>query len=315
MSFVATHRDRFGVEPILRVLEVPASTFYGWVAQQRDPCRRRRQDALLLGEIRAVHQRSGGTYGAPRVHAQLRRDGTRTSRKRVERLMRTHGLQGAFLRKRWRGSTRQNPNATPAPDLVNRDFTAAAPNRLWVADISRIPTGEGPLWLASIRDAFSRRIVGWKASDRADTDLVLGALYELERIAHDSPQDRRRIAEVLCAYARTADRPEPPVRLTNFGGPPDGDTAAARTQANKPRSLTVRAPDVQAAVTILGAGRGRWAARHRSWTSTTPSFRSWACPVRSCRARTCPVRSCRARTSPVRSCRARLSGACVCRAR
>jgi putative transposase len=118
----------------------------------------------------------GATYGAPRVHAQLRRDGARHGRKRVARLMGAHGLQGAFLRKRWRCSTRQNPNATPAPDLVNRDFTAAAPNRLWVADLSRIPTGEGPLWLASVRDAFSRRIVGRKARDRGDTDLVLGAL-------------------------------------------------------------------------------------------------------------------------------------------
>jgi transposase InsO family protein len=90
--------------------------------------------------------------------------------------MRAAGLQGAFVRKRWRGSTRQDPRATPAPDLVNRQFTVAEPNRLWVADISRIPTGEGPLWLASVRDAFSRRIVGWKSSDRADTDLVLGAL-------------------------------------------------------------------------------------------------------------------------------------------
>jgi len=176
MSFVGEHRDRFGVEPILRVLEIPVSTFYGWLAQQRRPCQRRRRDAWLLGKIRAVHQRSGGTYGAPRVHAQLRRDGVRTSRKRVARLMRAHGLQGAFLRKRWRCSTRQNPRATPAPDLVDRDFTAEAPNRLWVADISRIGTGEGPLWLASVRDAFSRRIVGWKASDRADVELVLGAL-------------------------------------------------------------------------------------------------------------------------------------------
>jgi putative transposase len=176
MSFVGEHRDRFGVEPILRVLEIPTSTFYGWVAQHRRPCQRRRQDAWLLGKIRAVHQRSGGTYGAPRVHAQLRRDGIRTSRKRVERLMGQAGLQGAFLRKRWRCSTRQDPKATPAPDLVDRNFTAEAPNWLWVADLSRIPTGEGPLWLASVRDAFSRRIVGWKASDRADTELVLGAL-------------------------------------------------------------------------------------------------------------------------------------------
>jgi putative transposase len=90
--------------------------------------------------------------------------------------VRAHGLQGAFLRKRWRCSTRQDPRAVPAPDLVNRDFTAPAPNRLWVADLSRIPTGQGPLWLASVRDAFSRRIVGWKTSDRANTDLVLGAL-------------------------------------------------------------------------------------------------------------------------------------------
>jgi putative transposase len=176
MSFVGEHRDLFGVEPILRVIQVPVSTFYGWRAQQRDPSKRHRQDAWLLGKIRAVHTRSGGTYGAPRVHAQLRRDGIQVSRKRVARLMGQAGLQGAFLRKRWRCSTRQNPKATPAPDLVNRNFTAEAPNRLWVADLSRIGTGEGPLWLASVRDAFSRRIVGWKASDRADVELVLGAL-------------------------------------------------------------------------------------------------------------------------------------------
>jgi putative transposase len=194
MSFVDQHRDRFGVEPILRVLEVPVSTFYGWQAQQRRPCLRRRQDAWLAGKIRAVHSRSGGTYGAPRIHAQLRRDGIRTSRKRVERLMGQAGLQGAFLRKRWRCSTRQDPRATPAPDLVDRNFTAEAPNRLWVADISRIPTGEGPLWLASVRDAFSRRIVGWKASDRADVELVLGALeYAVWGRGLDSDPGQRRL--------------------------------------------------------------------------------------------------------------------------
>jgi putative transposase len=113
------------------------------------------------------------------VHAQLRRDGVRVSRKRVARLMATHGLQGAFVRKRWRCSTRQDPTATPAPDLVNRQVTAEAPTRLWV----------------SVRDAFSRRIVGWKTSDRADTDLVLGALEDAVwgRGLGDDPGQRRLI--------------------------------------------------------------------------------------------------------------------------
>ncbi len=176
MTLVDRLRDRFGVEPILRVLEIPVSTFYGWVARRRRPTPRDIEETWLGEQIQRIHKESGGTYGSPKVHAQLRREGICVSRKRVDRLMRQAGLQGAFMRKRRRSSTRRDPKATPAPDLVNRDFTAPAPNRLWVADISRIPTGEGALWLASVRDAFSRRVVGWKASDRADTELVLGAL-------------------------------------------------------------------------------------------------------------------------------------------
>ena len=111
------------------------------------------------------------------MHATLARRGIRVGRKRVERLMREHDLHGAFLRKSWRGgSTKQNPKADPAPDLVNRNFTTDAPNRLWVADATRIVTGDGVLWLAAVRDAFSNRIVGWKTSDRCNTDLGLGAL-------------------------------------------------------------------------------------------------------------------------------------------
>ncbi len=176
MTLVDQLRGRFGVEPVLRVLEIPVSTFYGWLARRRRPSPRDIEETWLGEQIQRIHTESSETYGSPKVHAQLRREGIRCSRKRVERLMRQAGLQGAFMRKHRRSSTRRDPAATPAPDLVNRDFKTDAPDRLWVADISRIPTGEGPLWLASVRDAFSRRVVGWKASDRADTQLVLGAL-------------------------------------------------------------------------------------------------------------------------------------------
>ena len=177
MKIVEHLRGRFGVEPVLRVLHVKASTFYGWVKRQADPGERELVDRGLLSVIVDIHDKSGGTYGSPRVHQILRRRGIHVSRKRVERLMREHGLQGAFLRRGWRGgSTKQNPKAEPAPDMVNRNFDADGPNRLWVADATRIVTGQGVLWLAAVRDAFSNRIVGWKTSDRCNTDLVLGAL-------------------------------------------------------------------------------------------------------------------------------------------
>jgi len=177
MRLVDQLRGRFAVELILRVCGVPSSTYYGWVARVARPCRRVVDDASLVEQITAICHSSGGTYGSPRVHATLARQGVRVGRKRVERLMRAGGLQGAFLRKKWRiPSTRQDPRATPAPDRVNRQFTAPAPDRLWLADATRIPCGEGVLWLAAVRDAFSNRIVGWKTSDRCDTDLVLAAL-------------------------------------------------------------------------------------------------------------------------------------------
>jgi len=126
--------------------------------------------------IYEVWEASGFTYGADRIHRQLRRDGIRVGRKRVERLMAGRGWHGAFLRRGWRGgSTKQNPAHTPSPDLVRR-FTATDPNRLWVADATWIPCGEGVFWLAAVRDVFSRRIVGWKTFDRCDTDLILAAL-------------------------------------------------------------------------------------------------------------------------------------------
>ncbi len=177
MSFVDAHD--FPVDLVLRVLGIAPSTYYGWRARVESPSRRQLEDAELLErieKIRSSHE-FAATYGSPRIWLELRRQGVRCGRKRIERIMRSNNLQGAFLRKGWKGgSTKQNPKYTAAPDLVDRDFTASAPNRLWVADLTRIPTGEGVLWLASVRDAFSNRVVGWKTAARADTDLVLTAL-------------------------------------------------------------------------------------------------------------------------------------------
>jgi transposase InsO family protein len=177
MRFIDEHRDRYAVALLLRVLNIKESTYYGWVEQAARPCEGDEVDLGLLSNIYEIWEASGRAYGADRVHQQLRRDGIRVGRKRVERLMAGQGWQGAFLRKKWRiSSTTQDPRHTPAPDLVNRNFTTAAPNRLWVADATRIPCGEGVFWLAAVRDAFSDRIVGWKTSDRCDTDLILAAL-------------------------------------------------------------------------------------------------------------------------------------------
>ena len=177
MSFIDAHDFPAGL--VLRVLGIPASTYYDWRARRSSPSRRELDDAALLEQIlkiRAEHE-FAATYGSPRVWLELRRQGVRVGRKRVERIMRAHGLQGAHLRRGWKGgSTRQNPHHTAAPDLVDRDFRATAPNRLWVADLTRILTGEGVLWLASVRDAFANRIVGWATDPRATTELVLTAL-------------------------------------------------------------------------------------------------------------------------------------------
>ena len=180
MSFIETMQARgFPAGLVLRVLDVAESTYYDWRARRVSPSRRELDDAALLEQIlkvRSAHE-FAATYGSPRVWLELRRQGVRVGRKRVERLMRTHGLAGAHLRRGWRhGSTRQNPNHTAAPDLVDRDFRAEAPNRLWVADLTRLVTAEGVLWLASVRDAFANRIVGWATDPRATTTLVLTAL-------------------------------------------------------------------------------------------------------------------------------------------
>lgn len=139
------------------------------------PSAREARDVELLAAIRRIHADSGGVYGSPRVHAQLRRAGQAVSRARVERLMREAGITGVAPARKLR-TTIPNPADARPHDLVNRVFTADGPDRLWVTDLTVIGTGEGPLWLASIRDAFSRKVVAWETAESADADLVCAVL-------------------------------------------------------------------------------------------------------------------------------------------
>ncbi len=163
----------YGVATRCRVLAVSASGYYAW--RQRPPSDRARVDAALTARIRTIHQYSRATYGAPRIHQELRASDIHVGRKRVARLMNAAGLAGVSRRK-WMVTTVRDQNAEPAPDLIERNFVAAAPDCLWVADITYIPTWAGFLYLAVVLDAFSRRIVGWAMATHLRTELVLEAL-------------------------------------------------------------------------------------------------------------------------------------------
>jgi putative transposase len=156
-----------------RLLKVSKSGFYAW--KGRSMSAHEREDVKLSAKIEAIHRHSYGTYGSPRVHAELHSLGVGVGRKRVARLMKQAGLRGAH-RRRSLITTKRDFQAQSAPDLVQRHFEAEAPNRLWVADITYVPTLEGFLFLAIVLDAFSRRVVGWAMEDHLRTELVLAAL-------------------------------------------------------------------------------------------------------------------------------------------
>ena len=167
------NQAEFRIATMARVLGVSASGFYAWRKRERSV--REESDEALSARVRAIHERSRGTYGAPRIHAELASEGTPVSRKRVARVMREAGLAGVSRRKGPR-TTRRDPQARPAPDLVERRFEATAPDRLWVADITYVPTAAGFVYLAVVLDVFSRRVVGWAMADHLRTELVLNAL-------------------------------------------------------------------------------------------------------------------------------------------
>ena len=175
IRFVDAHRDRFGVEPICRVLQAAPSTYYA--ARQRPPSARQVRDEALKVKIRHVHAAHFGVYGARKLWRQLLREGILVARCTVERLMREMGLSGAVRGKPRRTTTPDETAERPA-DLVKRDFRAPVPNRLWVADLTYVRTWSGFAYVAFIIDAFSRYIVGWQASRSLRTDIALIALEQ-----------------------------------------------------------------------------------------------------------------------------------------
>jgi putative transposase len=171
---MSANQATFPVLVMARVLGVSKAGFYAWL--QRPPSAHARADAVRLQRIRTIHASSRQTYGAPRVHAQLRAEGVRHSRKRIERLMREAGLAGASRRRGGLLTTRRDGEHRPAADLVQRNFKADGPNRLWVSDITFVPTATGFLYLAIVLDAWSRKVIGWAMANHLRAELVLHGL-------------------------------------------------------------------------------------------------------------------------------------------
>jgi len=173
-TFIAAHAEQFSIQRMCRVLEVQRSGYYAW--RYRSPSSREQANQVLMLLIRAEHQTSRKTYGSPRIQVVLRRKGVACGRHRVARLMRQDGLYARRRRKTHPITTQRQPGVVPAPNRLNREFSATAPNCKWVSDFTYIETGEGWLYLAVVLDLFSRRVIGWAMSETMDTALVENAL-------------------------------------------------------------------------------------------------------------------------------------------
>jgi len=193
------YRAIFRIATMCRVLDVSSSGYYAWL--QRRPSMRAKRDAQLTELIRKIHAWSDGTYGAPRIHAELIARGIHVGRKRVARLMAAAGLAGVSRRK-FVVTTQRDRLAPLADDLVERDFSAKGPNELWVADITYIPTWEGTLYLSVVLDVWSRRVVGWSMAPHLRTELVLEALEMA--IRQRQPMDVIHHSDHGCQYTSIA---------------------------------------------------------------------------------------------------------------
>ena len=218
-GFIRTEKATYPVRLLCRTLAVSSSGFYAWC--RRGPSLRAREDAALKANIRAAHAASGKRYGSPRIHAELKADDHRVGRNRVARLMREDGIEGQRKR-RFRVTTDSRHSHPVAANELQRNFTASAPNRVWVTDITYIWTREGWLYLAAILDLFSRRVVGWSMDSCMDRGLALDALGMALRtrrpeagLVHHSDrgvqyaskdyQDELRKHGIVCSMSRKGD--------------------------------------------------------------------------------------------------------------
>jgi len=197
--YIDQHKNRFGVEPICRTLEIAPSTYYA--ARSRPPSARQQRDEELKPKVERVHAGNYGVYGAEKVWRQLRREGVEVGRDRTARLMAELGLAGITRSARKR-TTVPAATASRPEDLVERNFSAPAPNRLWVADLTYVSTWSGFCYVAFVVDAFSRRIVGWRVSTSLRAELALDALEmaiwarqgDTERLVHHSDRGVQYLA-------------------------------------------------------------------------------------------------------------------------
>ena len=181
VSFIDEHRDEFGVEPICRVLPMASSTYYAAKKREAAPSARAARDAVMMQVLMVLWVANRKVYGAHKLWKAARRAGHDIGRDQVARLMRELAIEGVSRRRKRIFTTVSDPDAVRAPDLVKRDFTATEPNRLWVTDLTYVPTRSGMAYVCFIVDAFSRRIVGWRVASNMKTDMVLDALEMARR--------------------------------------------------------------------------------------------------------------------------------------
>ena len=173
-AFIDREKALYDVTVLCRLLKVSRSGFYAWLSRPKSS--RALADEVLTERIREAFNANRKVYGSPRIHTELADEGVRVGRKRIARLMRQDGIVGCHRRKRSFSITKQDPKADIAPDLVDRKFVATAPNQLWVADVTYVPTVQGWLYLACVTDVFSRMALGWSMASHRKTDLVVDAV-------------------------------------------------------------------------------------------------------------------------------------------